>query len=88
MSTNTNKSLTNNTSSTLKFKCDHCRRKKMTIKCNYCDNDYCASCIQLETHKCEHVAKYIECRKEVLEKQLTSSTPDDKWIEYESGNAY
>ena len=72
----------------LNFKCDHCKRKKMTMKCKYCDNDYCPSCIQLETHKCEHVAKYVESRKQELEQQLTSSSTTKVWIDRETGNAY
>lgn len=59
------------------MKCGFCKRKfGVTVRCVYCEVDYCTGCIQLEVHSCKNIHKKIEKDLKILEDKNTKiSTP-------------
>lgn len=44
-----------------KQKCISCQMKMtLAIKCKYCEDNYCVSCIQQEVHKCKKINGLID----------------------------
>ena len=56
------------------MKCTCCK-KKINITnssiCNWCENQFCFSCLSLETHKCDSLDIYIKHKL----KQLNNNLP-------------
>jgi hypothetical protein len=51
------------------MRCDHCKRKRITIECSWCKNQYCSGCIQLEIHMCKNIHLKIEKEKKIIEEK-------------------
>jgi hypothetical protein len=51
------------------MKCDKCSRKRITVECAWCKNQYCTGCIQLELHGCSNIKDKIEKDKKILEER-------------------
>lgn len=59
------------------MRCEHCRKKTVTVPCKYCPLSVCCGCIGLETHGCLGLSKKVNDQKSNLEKKL-SYTSDTK----------
>lgn len=56
-----------------KQRCFNCiRRTTLTMKCKFCDENYCVSCIQQEVHVCKKIDRLIEKLSTELENKLCS----------------
>jgi predicted nucleic acid binding AN1-type Zn finger protein len=61
--------------------CFHCKKKKLTLKCKACENMFCTSCLQLETHHCDKLQMYkMELHENLKLKLLKEKTSDIKII--------
>jgi predicted nucleic acid binding AN1-type Zn finger protein len=49
------------------MKCTECKKKThLDLKCNYCNNVYCTSCLHLENHNCGYIHEYKQKRRDLL----------------------
>lgn len=52
-------------------KCKCCNRKKgMSLKCKYCEKNFCTACILPEKHQCSNQQDVKKMSKQELENQL------------------
>lgn len=52
------------------MRCKCCKKRKMTIECKWCKEEYCTKCIQVEVHECTNIKECINYKKEKLENSL------------------
>ena len=52
------------------MKCLCCSKKPAILNCKQCSHVYCTNCIQLETHKCSSLEKYILAERKKLKESL------------------
>jgi hypothetical protein len=52
--------------------CPNCKRKcgGVSIKCNFCMNEFCVRCRHVEVHNCTKIENKIQKDKDVLESKL------------------
>lgn len=63
------------------FKCENCKRKRITVKCLTCSHMYCSGCIQIEEHHCEKIEDKIKKEIDTIIKKnqkLTAPKTSDK----------
>lgn len=60
------------------MKCTHCSRKRITVECAWCKNQYCTGCIQLEIHMCVNIHLKIENDKKIIEEKNCRVSPPKK----------
>ena len=60
------------------MKCAMCYRKRITVECLWCKNQYCTGCIQIEEHKCECTHLKIQNEMKALENKLPQIQPKKK----------
>lgn len=54
-----------------KQRCLNCTKKMtLSIKCKFCDDNYCVSCIQQEVHRCKKIDSLISKLSTELENKL------------------
>ena len=49
------------------MRCKNCKKKKVTIECKWCKEEYCTSCIQVEEHNCSNIEECVKYKKDKLE---------------------
>jgi len=59
------------------MKCHHCQKKKFTLLCKFCNNNFCTACLQVESHSCENIEQCIEKQKEELKEKLNDEATHD-----------
>lgn len=58
------------------MKCKNCKKKKLTIECKWCKEEYCTSCIQVEIHNCCNMEECINYKKTKLKVDLQKVSKD------------
>ena len=58
------------------MRCKNCKKKKVTIECKWCKEEYCTSCIQVEEHNCSNIEECVKYKKDKLEGNLQRITKD------------
>ena len=63
-------------------RCEFCRKKAglNLIGCKSCEKQLCTRCIDLSIHNCDKLEKYIEEKRQSLEKSLLANKTFEKKI--------
>ncbi len=51
------------------FKCENCKRKRITVNCLTCSKKFCSGCIQIEEHHCEKITEKIQKELDTISKK-------------------
>lgn len=52
-------------------RCNYCRKKSsVSLKCKYCQGEFCTICRLQETHKCSKIDEMKSTKQQILEQTL------------------